>query len=229
MERSTPPSGPLDAFDDEAERLAGVLHTLADADLDRATPCPPWTVRELVVHVRNGAARPVSGLAVPPPPAPALDATGYFNPGIFDAASNAERVEATRRDAAAYRTAAELAAAFDDCRRRTREAVRAQPPDRIVVTRHGDGMLLTEFMATRVVELALHGLDLAIALDRAPWTAPSAAGVVADLLVASGADRVAELGWDQAELIAKASGRTPPTPAESAAAARLGITWLPLG
>jgi len=30
-----------------------------------------------------------------------------------------------------------------------------------VLTRHGDVMLLTEFMRTRVLELAVHGLDLA--------------------------------------------------------------------
>ncbi|MEU2020510.1 hypothetical protein ABZ541_31210, partial [Micromonospora sediminicola] len=29
-----------------------------------------------------------------------------------------------------------------------------------------------EFLRTRVVEVAVHGLDLADALDRSPWTTP---------------------------------------------------------
>lgn len=38
-------------------RLGAVLRTLVDADLDRPTGCPPWTVRELLAHVRAGVAR----------------------------------------------------------------------------------------------------------------------------------------------------------------------------
>jgi hypothetical protein len=36
----------------------------------------------------------------------------------------------------------------------------------VVLTRHGDRMLLTEFLRTRVLELAVHGLDLAAVDDR---------------------------------------------------------------
>ena len=48
---------------------------------------------------------------------------------------------------------------------------------RIVQTRHGDAMLLTDFLTTRVVELAVHGLDVADVLEQQPWlTAPAAGG-----------------------------------------------------
>ena len=54
-------------------------------------------------------------------------------------------------------------------------------------TRHGDPMLLAEFLRTRVLELAVHGLDLAAALDREPWMTAPAAGVTEDLLLPSAA------------------------------------------
>lgn len=54
----------------------------------------------------------------------------------------------------------------------------ALPVDRLVRTRHGDAMLLRDFMVTRVVELAVHRPDLADALDGPPWTHDSAVEVV---------------------------------------------------
>jgi hypothetical protein len=54
----------------------------------------------------------------------------------------------------------------------------ALPNDRLVRTRHGDAMLLRDFMVTRVVELAVHRPDLADALDSPPWTHDSAVEVV---------------------------------------------------
>ncbi len=48
-------------------------------------------------------------------------------------------------------------------------------------TRHGDTMLVTEFMRTRVLELAVHGLDLAASAGQAPWLTGAAAGVVEEL------------------------------------------------
>lgn len=217
------------AFRAEASRLSKVIGSLSDADLDRPTPCPPWTVRDLVAHVIAGAARPAAGLAVPEPDGVDCDAVSYFAPRIFTAEGNAERVTSAQRAAATYATAAALAATFDDTWRRTDAAVRRQPPGRRTVTRHGDGILLTEFMVTRVVELALHGLDLAAALDVPPWTTADASAVVLGVLLIEGRDKAALLGWDEHTMLAKGSGRVPLTPDEQDAVERLGIRRLTLG
>jgi hypothetical protein len=110
-------------------------------------------------------------------------------------------------------------------------AVQAVPPDRVVRTRHGDLMLLTDFLRTRVVELAVHGLDLAIGLDRDPWLTPEAARVVADLVLPDGsaAGLRQRLAWDHATMIAKIAGRQPLTPAESDVVEAEHIRWLALG
>ncbi len=92
-------------------------------------------------------------------------------------------------------------------------------------------MLLSEFLRTRVFELAVHGLDLAAALDRAPWMTALAAEVTGELLLpaAAGARLRAETGWDQVTLIAKLAGRSPATSAESRLIESLGSRRLALG
>jgi hypothetical protein len=48
-------------------------------------------------------------------------------------------------------------------------------------------MLLTGFLLTRVVEVAVHGLDLTDAVEREPWLTRPAADLVLGLLVGGGA------------------------------------------
>jgi hypothetical protein len=127
--------------------------------------------------------------------------------------------------------AGELAADFARARREAWALVRAAPPGRVVRTRHGDLMLLTEFLRTRVVELAAHGLDLATALNRDPWLTAEAAAVIEDLVLPPGAAPVIRerLGWDRVTLIAALTRRRPLTAAESGLLAAHGVRWLALG
>ena len=97
-------------------------------------------------------------------------------------------------------------------------------------TRHGDRMLLTEFLRTRVLELAVHGLDLAAALDRPPWLTDGAAAVVEELVLPAGSARLREeAGWDRRTLVAKATGRIPFGPLDAALMQRHGLRRLALG
>ncbi|TWJ20795.1 uncharacterized protein (TIGR03083 family) [Micromonospora endolithica] len=200
------------AFHDECAQLVEVLAGLADGDLDRPTDCPPWTVRELVAHVRAGAARLVDMLAAPAPSRAEVDATGYFGAAKFAPAVDADRIDGGRRAARAGDGAA-LAADFDAAWRTTLDAVDRAPAGRVVRTRHGDAMALAEFLRTRVVEVGVHGLDLAAALGRDPWLTPTAAAVIADLLT-GGRPVPPELGWDRLDLIRKITGRVPLAPHE---------------
>lgn len=226
------PDAPTDdlvarAFDEECTAWVRATATLTAHQFTLPTPCPPWTVAELIAHVTAAIARVPDGLAAPPPARANLDAAGYYHPRIFDATANAARVSAAQDAAAAHPNTAALVAAFDHQRRRALRAIAGQPPERLLVTRWGDGMTLREFLLTRVVELALHGLDLANALSTPAWTTPAAAAAVTDFLgVGTAATR---LGWDRTTTLAKASGRAPLTADEQSELARARIPWHQFG
>ncbi|MFY1623866.1 maleylpyruvate isomerase N-terminal domain-containing protein [Micromonospora sp. WMMD735] len=207
------------AFRAECATLDTLLATLTESDLARPTPCPPWVVRDLIAHVRTGAGRLADMIDGVAPPRAEVDAAGYFGPAKFTPQVDADRVESARRaarDPAAPAGSAEavaVAAAFAAAWRATDAAVRTQPADRVVRTRHGDPMTVHEFLVTRVVEVGVHGLDLAVALRRDPWLTPAAARVIADLF--TGGRPVPDgLGWDRPTLVRKITGRAPLTPAE---------------
>lgn len=212
------------AFRDECVQLAAELRDLTEADLERPTNCPPWTVRELLAHVHAGVGRLAGMLAAPAPPRVQVDAAGYFGAARFTPPIDADRIEGGHR-AARSLDATTLAADLDRALRATLDAVAAQPPGRLVRTRHGDAMTMVEFLRTRVVEVGVHGLDLAAALDRQPWLTPAAATVVADLLT-GGHPVPAALGWDRLTLIRKTTGRSPLTPGEQATVAAVDFRWL---
>jgi uncharacterized protein (TIGR03083 family) len=156
---------------------------VSEAEFDRPTRCTPWTVRALLAHVGMGADRVISMLAEPTPRAADTDAAGYYRPDKrLSSETNGDRVDGAVAAAARAGSGAALAVRFTHTWRDVCTAVAAQGADRIVRTRHGDAMLLTDFMVTRVVELAVHGLDLADALDRPPWTHDGALEVVTRLL-----------------------------------------------
>ena len=222
-----------EAFGAEARQLSRVLAGLDDADFARPTACAPWTVAELVYHVRMTIGRLPGMLAAPEPAGPDLvSAAGYYRADQrFSAATNAGRIQSAQRGAAALAGAAARARDFEVARGQAQLALRDAPPGRVVRTRHGDRMLLTEFLRTRVLELAVHGLDLAAALDREPWVTVQAADVSDGLLLppaAAGRLR-AETGWDRVGLIARLTGRHPVTPAETGLIEAAGAGRLALG
>ncbi|MEO3743118.1 maleylpyruvate isomerase N-terminal domain-containing protein [Plantactinospora sp. B5E13] len=222
-----------DAFRAEAGRLSEVLGGLTEADLDRPTGCPPWSVRDLLGHVRTGAGRIVGMLAQPAPARAEVDPASYFGPAKFTPETDTARIDAARRDGSGFTTGRELAADFDRTWREAYDVTGRVPGERVVRTRHGDPMTVDDFLATRVVELGVHGLDLAAALDREPWLTTPAAELVAGLLTdaagPAGAGLTDELGWDRLTLIAKATGRSPLTRAEQQVVDRRGVRWPAFG
>ncbi len=204
------------------------------AGFTRASPCPPWTVGELLYHVRLAVGRVPDMLAGPEPAdGPLVSAPGYYRPGRrFSSAANTERIAAARKGAAAAAAGTAIAREVEQAWRESWALTRAAPQARAVRTRHGDRMLLTEFLRTRVLELAVHGLDLAAGLGRQRWMTAAAARVLAGLLLPAGTTAqmlLGETGWDQITLIARATRRIPLTAAETTLIERHGIRRLALG
>lgn len=221
----------MEVFGLEAGRLAQAVTGLSEADWRRPTGCVPWRVRDLLGHVRVVIAWLPGMLAAESPVRAEVSAAEYYRPDErFAEGTNAARILVAQQHAAAQGGGEALAADFAETWRRVHALCLAEPDGRIVRTRHGDAMLLSEFLLTRVVELAVHGLDLAAALDREPWLTSEAGDAVEGLLLdGAGAATVRRLGWDQVTFLRKATGREPISEAEAQAVRRAGIRWLTLG
>ena len=221
----------LAAFATEAAQLSAALGQSTEADWDRPTGCSPWNVAELLGHVVTVLDWLPGMLAADAPAEATVSATGYYRPDErFSARTNATRLDLARQRAAAAGNGPALAAEYDRVWRKAHALSSAEPADRVVRTRHGDSMLLTDFLVTRIVEVGIHGLDLAAALDRVPWLTEPAADLLAELLLG---DRklsaLRDLGWDTVTFLARATGRAPLSRAETAQVERSGIRWLALG
>ncbi|MDH6139465.1 uncharacterized protein (TIGR03083 family) [Kitasatospora sp. GP30] len=221
----------VEAFRLEAGRLTQAMTGVAQAEWRLPTRCTPWTVGELLAHVRVVIAWLPGMLAAPAPPRPEVSATEYYRPDArFAPGTNAARIALAQHDAAQQADGDGLVEGFDATWQEAYRLCQAEPDSRVVRTRHGDPMLLSDFLVTRVVELAIHGLDLADALGREPWLTPQAASVVQELLL--GPDSTAsleQLGWGQLRFLRKATGRDPIGEGELAEVGRLGIRWITLG
>jgi uncharacterized protein (TIGR03083 family) len=194
----------------EAERaaLGAALRDRVEADFQRPTRCVPWTVRELLAHVLVAGRRLGPMLADPAPPRIEHDAFDYFARDHRGGGVDVERIGAARALAATIPTVGALVAAVDESWRDTTTLVDDAPHGRLVLTRWDERMAVADYAATRVVELAVHGLDLAEALDHPPWITPPALGVAAEVLGRSlPSEAVTRLGWDDWTLVTVTTGR----------------------
>lgn len=221
----------LEAFRLEAGELSRAVAGLSEAEWDLPTRCEPWSVRELLGHVRVVIAWLPGMLDAPLPDKAEVSAVEYYRPDDrFALQTNTARIALAQDHAAGQGSGAALADDFAATWQRVDRLCRAEPEDRVVRTRHGDAMLLSQFLVTRVVEVAVHGLDLAEALGRESWLTPQAADAVLELLL--GPDQMTatlELGWDQPTFLRKVTGRELLDAAETAQVERFGIRWLTLG
>jgi uncharacterized protein (TIGR03083 family) len=216
-------------FRAEAEALGSGIGEVSGPEWEHATRCDPWSVRELLGHVCVALGWVPGMLAGAAPLRAEISAAEYYRPDQrFSAATNATRIELGRQRVADLDAAA-LVAAFGNVWRDVEARCRREADDRVVRTRHGDAMSLSSFMLTRVVEVAVHGLDLADALERDPWLTRPAADLVLGLLIGDGVSRATAVGWDQVRLLRKATGRSPLSAEESEQLTGLGVHWLALG
>lgn len=221
----------LEAFHDEAAALSEAVDTLDEPAWGRPTRCTPWSVRELLGHVRVVIGWLPQMLEGPAPDKPEVSATEYYRPDArFSPESNAARIDLARDLAAGHGDGAGLAKDYAATWQRVSRLCRDEPAGRVVRTRHGDAMLLSEFLLTRVVEVAVHGLDIADALDREPWLTARAEAAVLNLVMGpEHRDHIRDLHWDGPTALRKVTGRAALTDAETGRIDRLGINWITLG
>ena len=198
----------IEVFGEECRATAAVLNGLPEQDFARQTNCPPWSLKELVVHTRFSVTIP------DPLPAPAANAK------LCEAADYYRRPE---RDSDEYRTdniriTQELAqrfptgrsAATDFGRATQNLIVRLHGEDLGTLVRYGDSNALSlgDYLLTRLLALAAHSIDVAITLDQEPWTQSETARLLGPMLTSLlGREPPPALGWSLQDLLEIGTGR----------------------
>lgn len=206
----------LHAFETEALALESALGKLTEADYTRPTNCPPWSVKDLVVHIAQGLAW-VPELAATTKPATLREpADMYRMPVRRTSAYHQDIADRAQAEAAGLPDGASAVGLLAERWRAALRACASADGDELVETHHGVSTR-TDMLTTRVVAHAAHGLDLAISLGVPPWTTQAALDVMRPVYVSLlGAEPPAELGWDDQTFFACATGRRRLTDAERA-------------
>lgn len=168
----------LAAFTAECRAIETTLAGIGPASWSRSA-LGEWNLHELVAHLVGGAARLAEYAAQPVGgEAPACDRVGYFR---MDLEAAAPAVAQRARQRAAELPAGQLHESFGRAWRASAELVATQGGDALVATLRGP-MRMDEYLATRVLEVCVHHLDVRRALDLPPAATPEASSLVLDIL-----------------------------------------------
>ena len=213
------------SYDDMVKALAGEglpalqdkLSTLAPADFERPTLLrppeadkPPWTVLELAAHFDVFMGLTMGLVAEPTSAQPVVDRASFYI-SVSDRSKVSPVIYQYIVDHAQGHTPATILDKVDQTFTQALEAIRTTPPDTIGPGFFGP-MRLDEFVATRLVETRVHGMDLTDTLGLAPMPMPETttmAAEVPDEVLARRAvpGRPADLEGDDLEFIRAAAGR----------------------
>ena len=191
------------------QNVTTVADGLSDADLMRPSRCAGWALGDVLYHQLLDARRALRTFASPSAEPPDADDVGYWRsyspegeyaPGSGEAAAHARHV---RIVAAAYPPGA-LAWEWRETAAAACRAARACPHE--AVTTQGHVLTTADFIATLVVEAAVHYLDLTVGLPAAP--PPDAASLALVRRVLDGLlGTPMPGGWDDRTYALKGTGR----------------------
>ena len=203
------------------QNVTAVADGLADAELMLPSRCAGWAVGDVLYHQLLDARRALRTFASPSGDPPDVDDIDYWRgfsppggdpgaPGSAEAAAHARHV---RIVASAYPPGA-LAWEWRETAAAACRAARACPHP--AVTTQGHVLRTTDFIATLVVEAAVHYLDLTVGLPSAPPPDVRSLALVRRVLDGLLGTEMPG-GWDDRTYALKGTGRLPVTAAERAA------------
>jgi uncharacterized protein (TIGR03083 family) len=208
----------------QCDGISRTILDLPEYEFARATRLTPWDVLHLVAHLYRDLERIPLALQEPRPAiTPDTDVVSYWR---YDRVENAARTTA-RADliVANYDSGAALARAFDAVQHQATSLLDKVDPG-LVVRTWQPIMRVDDFAATRVVEVTIHGLDLAHSLERDPDMDEGAMALTSAVLSALlEVPLPPKLAWDRTTWIEKGSGRSSLTPGERTTLGRLASAF----
>jgi hypothetical protein len=206
----------IDTLEQELGRIEQTFAGLSSDEWQLPTPLAPvdttlphWTVFELAGHIDISIGLTRMLVADRKADQPARDRASFF---IFPRSEAAPVVYDYAYKMVVGKTPSDMPAVLHETFSKTVSEARALPGDTV-----GPGyfapMRLDEFLATRVVEAVVHGLDLTLALGREPIAGSAAisltAAILDDLLARRTVGRRPPELSDDLDWIVAASGRAP--------------------
>lgn len=159
-------------FGEQLTDFVSAVSSQSDLQLFAPSRCHGWSLLDVVVHVRMGLQEMVAGATCYTDVAPDHDAASYWAAHPDDRADDPVRhILWLRRTASAYDRPAAAVAHVKAVAASAAHVVRTMAEG--VVVFQGRRMATGDFLATWVVELAVHQLDLGIEADSPtglPWT-----------------------------------------------------------
>ena len=194
----------LEAFEAECRAIEATLAGI-DPQAWSGPGLGEWTLHELTAHLVGSAARlaeyaqqPLSG------DSPVCDRVEYWQ---MDLSAEAPAVAARARERAAGLPPERIEESFARAWTSTAQVVADRGPDALVNTLRGP-MRMDDYLATRVVEVCVHHIDIRTAVDLPAAATPAASRMTMELLEALlGAPRPRNLG--RVRFILAATGRVP--------------------
>jgi uncharacterized protein (TIGR03083 family) len=206
----------VDALAEGLQALEETLAGLSEEDWARPTllkppdpDVPPWSVLQLASHFDIFMGITLGLVGEAQAGQPSLDRVSF---GLFPSDSSQGPVLYQYMiDHAKGHTPATMLETVRDTFKRALDSARTTPPETIGPAFYGL-IRLDEFVATRVVEAVVHGMDLTDALGRSPLEMPKATPIAAEILDEVLArtrvpGRPADLAGDDLAFIRAAAGR----------------------
>jgi uncharacterized protein (TIGR03083 family) len=178
----------VDALAEEGlPALQDKLAELKPGDWDRPTLLrppepgkPPWTVLQLAAHFDVFMGLTMGLVAEPQSAQPVVDRASFYI-SVSDRSKVSPVIYQYIVDHAEGHTPATILDTVRDTFEQSLEAIRTTPPDTIGPGFFGP-MRLDEFVATRLVEIRVHGIDLTDALGEPPLHMPRTTMMAAEVL-----------------------------------------------
>ena len=191
--------------------LSAVVDLLGDVDdegFELATNCPPWTLKELVVHINGTTRLPPEWQAGTGPPRPAADY--YRRPERSTSEYRQQNVLRVQRAAAQYRSGTDVVRQLQTTHDEVVARLDGEDLQRVVEAPNLGAMTIESYAATRVLGVAAHAIDVAITLDVPREPCDAALTVCTPILVdLLGAEPPSALAWSASDFFQRATGRVP--------------------
>ena len=199
----------IDALEAECAAFITAIRTLDASEWSRTSNCPPWNVKELVAHNYGSTMVDPSRLQPPVDGAPIVEAADYYRRAERDTtAYRTGNVDRSQRFAATFASDEAILRACERDWPRMIERLRAETPSRLIGMSWGVSMTLDDYLVSRVIGVAAHGVDVAITLDRQTWTTSAALRIARPTLESLlGAELPKDLSWTDQDLLETGTGR----------------------